>query len=99
LPIGFVTKGSKENVFIDFVDRSGAVTDLSGSGPTFDVMDSTDAFKVTAGGATAAGLRITVPLDTTVGGTWAEGDYRLFVKFSVGAEVVRKGPFFFTIVE
>lgn len=97
--IGFITKGSKENIFVDFVDRSNTVTDLSGSGPTFDVIDSSEVFKVTAASATGAGLRITVPLDTTVGGVWAEGEYRLFVKFSVGAEVVRKGPFFFTITE
>ena len=80
-------------------DRSGTITDLASSGPTFDVIDSADVFKVTAGSASASGLIITVNLDTTAGGTWAEGEYRLFVKFSVGAEVVRKGPFFFTIIE
>lgn len=99
MPIGFIAKGSKENIRVTMTDRSGTVTDLSGSGPTFDVIDSADVFKVTAGSATASGLIITVNLDTTVGGVWAEGEYRLFVKFSVGAEVVRKGPFFFTIIE
>lgn len=99
MPIGALAKGTKETVHIDFQDRSGLVTDLSGSGPTFDVLDSTDTFKVTAGSATAAALRISVPLDSTVGGTWAEGEYRLFVKFTVGADVIRKGPFYFTIVE
>lgn len=99
MPIGFVAKGSKENVHVDLTDRSELITDLSGSGPTFDVIDSADAFKVTASGATASGLRITVLLDTTVGGTWAEGEYRLFVKFSVGSEVIRKGPYYFQIIE
>jgi len=99
MPIGFVAKGSKENIRVTMTDRSGTVTDLAGSGPTFDVIDSGDVFKVTAASATASGLVITVLLDTTVGGVWAEGEYRLFVKFSVGAEVVRKGPYFFTIVE
>lgn len=97
--IGYVSKGSKENVHVDFVDRSGAVTSLSGSGPTFDVIDSADVFKVTAGSATATGMRITVLLDTTFGSTWAEGDYRLFVKFTVGSQVIRKGPYYFTIIE
>lgn len=97
--IGFLAKGTKEAIFIDIVDRAAAVTDLSGSGPTFDVMDSADVFKVTAGSATASGLRITVLLDTTVGGVWAEGEYRLFVKFTVATQVIRKGPFFFTILE
>lgn len=97
--IGFVAKGSKENVHVDLTDRTGVVTDLTSSGPTFDVIDSADVFKVTAGSASAAGLRITVLLDTTVGGTWAEGEYRLFVKFTVGSEIIRKGPFYFTIIE
>jgi hypothetical protein len=99
MPIGYVAKGTKENVRVTFVDRSGVVSDLSGSGPTFDVIDSADVFKVTAASASAAGLVITLLLDTTVGGVWAEGDYRLFVKFTVGSQVVRKGPYFFQITE
>lgn len=99
MPLGFVSKGSKEHFHYDAVDRTGVVTDLSSSGPTFDVIDSTDVFKVTAGSATASGMRITALVDTTVGGTWAEGEYRWFVKFTVGSEVIRKGPFYFTIIE
>jgi hypothetical protein len=99
MAIGFVAKGSKENVHVDLVDRTGVVTDLSGSGPTFDVIDSAEVYKVTASGATASGMRITVLLDTTVGGVWTEGEYRLFVKFTVGAQVIRKGPYYFTIIE
>lgn len=99
MPIGYVAKGSKENVRITYVDDTGLVSDLSGSGPTFDVIDFNDVFKVTAGSATGSGLVITVLLDTTVGGVWAEGEYRLFVKFTVGSEVVRKGPYYFTIIE
>lgn len=99
MPIGFVAKGTKENVRVTYVDRSGLVSDLSGSGPTFDVIDESDTFKVTAGSASGSGLIITVLLDTTVGGVWAEGEYRLFVKFTVGSQVIRKGPYFFTITE
>ena len=99
MAIGYVSKGSKENVHVDFVDRSDTVTSLSGSGPTYDVIDESEVFKVTAGSATASGMRITVLLDTTIGGTWAEGEYRLFVKFTVGSQVIRKGPFYFQIIE
>jgi hypothetical protein len=99
MPIGFIAKGSKENIRVTMTDRSSTVTDLSGSGPTFDVLDAADVLKVTAGSASASGLVITVLLDTTVGGVWAEGEFRLFVKFTVGSEVVRKGPFYFTIIE
>lgn len=97
--IGQLAKGTKEHLKADVTDDNSAVTDLSTSGPTFDVVDFADVFKVTAASATAAGMIITVPLDTTVGGTWAEGEYRLFVKFTVGTQVIRKGPFYFQIVE
>jgi len=99
MPIGNIAKGSKENIRVSMTDRSGTVTDLSGSSPTFDVIDFADVFKVTAGAATASGLVINVPLDSNAGGVWANGEYRLFVKFSVGSEVVRKGPFYFNITE
>jgi hypothetical protein len=99
MPIGNLAKGTKENIRVTMTDRSGTVTDLSGSSPTFDVLDEADVTKVTAGSAAASGLVITVPLDTTVGGVWDNGEYRLFVKYTVGSEVVRKGPFYFTITE
>jgi len=99
MAIGFVAKGSKENVNVEFFDRSELVTDLSTSGPTFDVIDSAEAFKVTAGSASATGMIIKLLLDTTVGGVWDEGEYRLFVKFTVGAQVIRKGPYYFQIIE
>lgn len=97
MPIGFLAQGTKENIHVDFEDRSGLVTDLSGSGPTFDVIDFDNVYKVTASSATAAGLRIKVLLDTTVGGLWDEGEYRLFVRFTVGSQVVVKGPYYFTV--
>lgn len=97
--IGFVTKGSKENVHIDFVDRSGTITSLATSTPTFTVLNDADVAMVTDVAASASGMRITVLLDTTVGGTWPEGEYRLLVKFTVGSQVIRKGPYYFTIIE
>jgi len=95
--IGFITQGTKENIRCTLTDRSNTVTNLNSSSPTFDVLDFNDVAKVTAGSATASGMVITVLLDTTAGGLWAVGEYRLFVKFTVGSEVVRKGPFYFTI--
>lgn len=97
--IGFLAKGTKENIHVDFVDRSGTVTSLAGSGPTFDVIDFNDVFKATAVSATAAGMRITCLVDTTLGGVWVVGDYRLLVKFTVGSQVIRKGPYPFVITE
>ncbi len=84
MPIGFVAVGTKETVHVDFQDSTGLITSLGGSGPTFTVLDSAGAAKVTNASATASGMRISCLLDTTVGGVWAEGEYRLFVKFTVG---------------
>jgi hypothetical protein len=97
MPIGILAQGTKENIRCRVDDASELVSDLSTSGPTFTVRDSADVAKVTDASATASGMIITVPLDTTVGGTWAEGEYRLFVKYTVGSEVIRKGPHYFTI--
>ncbi len=97
MPIGFIAPGTKETIHVDMEDSSGVVTSLTGSGPTFTVLDSEDDAKVTDVSATAAGMRISCLLDTTVGGVWDEGEYRLFVKFTVGSEVIIKGPHYFII--
>lgn len=97
MPIGQLVPGTKENIRVTVRDNAGTVTDLTGSGPTFTVKDSASVDKVTNVSASASGLVITVPLDTTVGGVWAEDEYRLFVKYTVGAEVITKGPFYFVL--
>jgi uncharacterized membrane protein YdfJ with MMPL/SSD domain len=105
MPIGIVSQGTKENFQVIITDREESVTTLATAGPKFDVMDSTDAFKYgdgTYAGASAASavlMVISCLVDTAFGGIWTEGEYRLFVWFTVGSEVVRKGPFFFDVVE
>ena len=97
MPIGNIAKGSKETIRVRVTDASEVVSDLSGSGPTFTVKDDADVNKVTDAAATASGMIISCLLDTTVGGVWDEGEYRLFVKYTVGSEVIVKGPHYFTI--
>lgn len=97
MPIGQLVPGTKETIRVTVRDNAGTVSDLSGSGPTFTVKDSAGADKVTDVSASASGLVISVPLDTTVGGVWDEDEYRLYVKYTVSAEVVRKGPFYFVL--
>jgi len=105
MPIGVVSQGSKENFQVIITDREGSITTLATAGPKFDVMDEADAFKygdgtyAGASSATAVLMVINCLVDTLLGGAWAEGEYRLFVWFTVGSEVVRKGPFFFDVVE
>jgi len=99
MAIGVLVPGTKENIHVDYEDRSGLVTSLAGSGPSFTVKDEANVNKVTdvTSGVSASGMRITLLLDTTVGGVWAEGDYRLFVKFTVGSQVIIKGPYYFQL--
>ena len=97
MPIGSVAVGTKETVRVQVFDDSGVVTDLASSTPSFTVKDSTGADKVTDVAATASGMFISCLLDTTAGGLWAEGEYRLFVKYVVGAETVIKGPHYFMV--
>jgi hypothetical protein len=105
MPIGVVAQGTKENFQVLITDREGIVTTLASSGPKFDVMDVNDAFKygdgtyAGAASATAALMVISCIVDTNVGGVWAEGEYRLFAWFTVSSEIIRKGPFFFDVIE
>lgn len=105
MPIGVVTQGTKETMQVIITDREGIITSLAASVPKFDVMDSGDAFKYGDGtyagaqSATASTMTISCLVDTAFGGVWAEGEYRLFVWFVVSAETIRKGPFFFDVLE
>ena len=90
-----LAKGTKENVPVDVVDGSGATTDLSGATPKYDVMTDADVFLYNAATATAASMTITCMIDTSAtgpSGPWPAGHYRLFVRFTVGSEIVRLGP-------
>jgi len=105
MPLGVVAQGSKETFQVIITDREGTITTLASAVPKFDVMDFAEAFKygdgtyANAQSATAALMVINALVDTNQGGVWAEGEYRLFVWFVVGSETVRKGPFFFDVVE
>lgn len=105
MPIGVVAQGTKETFQVIITDREGTITTLVGTNPKFDVMDSADAFKygdgtyANAQAATAVAMVISCIVDTNNGGTWAEGEFRLFVWFVVGSETIRKGPFYFDVVE
>lgn len=107
MPIGTVTQGTKENFQVIITDREGSITTLASSTPKFDVIDFNGNYKygvspgtyANAQAATATLMVINCLVDTTFGGEWAVGEYRLFVWFTVGSEVVRKGPFYFDVVE
>lgn len=93
-----LTKGTKEYVPVDVVDGSGSVTDLSGATPRYDVLDSANTVIYNAATPTASAMQLRCLLDTTATGptgqAWANGVYRLFVKFTAGSEIVRLGPLY-----
>jgi hypothetical protein len=105
MPIGVVAQGTKENFQVIITDNEEAITTLAGASPKFDVIDFNEAYKygdgtyANAQAATAALMVISCLVDTTSGGIWDEGEYRLFVWFTVSSEVVRKGPFYFDVLE
>ena len=96
-----LTKGTKEEVLVDVVDRSNGITDLSGSTPQYDIENTagSEVHSNIAGSATGMQLKFTVDLTSGgPGGLLVEGDYQFFYNFTVGAQVIRKGPFDFQIV-
>lgn len=97
MPIGQMVPGTKETVRVTITDNSGVVTNLASSTPLFTIKDSTGTNKVTDVAASASGMVISCLIDTTVGGIWAEDEYRLFVKYTVGGEVIIKGPHYFLL--
>lgn len=104
MPIGSIPKGSKEHVRVELADASGAVTDLSGASPKFDVQEPDGSYAqgdgtyANAVAASASGLIITCLVDTTDADYVVGSEYKLYVWFSVGSEIPRKGPYPFLVV-
>jgi hypothetical protein len=90
--------GTEQYLTVAVIDETATVTDLEAeaTSPNFDVLDDADTYKYTAAAATFAGMSIRCLVDTA---TWALGRYRLFVRFTVGAETPRLGPFEFYLVD
>lgn len=94
--------GTNQILTVAIVDESDTYDTLEGGVATdvqFDVLDDADVAKYTDQPATAAGMSIRCQVDTTSGGTWDEGRYRLFVEFTVGTEDIRLGPYEFYLIE
>ena len=81
-----IVNGSKENIVVDLVDATGAVTDLSGASPVFYVEKNDGTVMVNGVAATAVGMRVVCLFNTTTGGPWTDGLYKLYVGLTIGAE-------------
>jgi hypothetical protein len=87
-----LTRGTKEKVEVMVQDTTNVVTDLSGTSPHFDVIDDSNAVIVNNAVATAIGMVVECLCDTT-GWSSSLQHANLYVKFTVGSEVPRLGPF------
>jgi hypothetical protein len=97
-----LTVGTKEIVPVDIVDRTSAVTDLSGASPKFWFQKDDNSYVYNNASTTAVAMRINPLVDTSSGGPGGllpAGHYRLFVGFTVGSEVVKLGPIDVQLVE
>lgn len=87
--------GTKEQLDIHVADDLGTLTSLTGTNPTFDVLDETDAYKYQAEGASSVGMTAYCLIDTA---GWTEGRYRLILNFTNLPEAPKLGPFHFLVV-
>jgi hypothetical protein len=95
-------QGTKEYLIVDVEDELGAIADLSSHNPEFRVInpDPTDTDKVTW---TNVGLVVTLMkvrclVDTSSGGGWPPGTYRLQLRFTATPELPWLGPYEFDVV-
>lgn len=95
-----VALGTKENIPIDIIDLTGAITTLVGSLPKFDVYNAANTLLINQQAATVSGtMRLLCLCDFGNEGTFPAGDYRLFAEFTFGSEQPRFGPFDIKIVQ
>lgn len=95
-----LTAGTKEYLIVDLADSTGVINDLTTATARYDIKDQGGALKVTAGTVAFDGthaLKFYCLADTTTGGGWAAGAYRLYVYFTVGSEIPRIGPLTFSV--
>jgi len=89
--------GSKQYLRVTVTDKTGVLTTLTGTSPTFTVKDSADVAKYTDQAATVSGMIALCLIDTESGGVWTPGEFRLWLEFTIGSETPRLGPFPFTL--
>ena len=92
-----IVSGSKEYVLVTVGDRLEDVITLVGLVPTFSVYDKDDTLKQTNVSADIDVLVAKCLVDTTLGGNWASGIYRLFLKLNATPELPVLGPVEFRV--
>jgi hypothetical protein len=92
-----IVSGSIEYLSVKWTDRRSQVSNLATLAPTFDVLDKDDVAKQTAVTCIVDGMVANCLIDTTSGGNWVSGIYRLYVRFTASPEIPLHGPFPFRV--
>lgn len=100
-----LVQGTIEPIDATVFDLGAVLTTLTGLSPVFDVvpvdpgtdLDTTPP-KYTNQSATNSGMMIICLIDTTNGGLWARGKYRLYVSFTYMSQVPKLGPIDFYVI-
>jgi len=105
-------QGSTEYLRVDVTDRTGALTSILGTNPTYDVKapngdllyDNEAAVasdEEDDNGNTIFVVKCMIDTDTTgpTSSLWPGGEYRLYIDFTTTPEMPRLGPYPFTVDE
>lgn len=90
-------QGTKEYLIVDVEDELGNIATLSGHNPRYTVKDEAGAAKYTDAVGSSTVMSAYCMVDTTSGGLWAAGLYRLYLRFDATPEVPYLGPFTFEV--
>lgn len=92
-----LVSGTKEYLSVKWNDRRSLVSDLTSLSPTFSVLDKDDVYKQTNVACSVTAMTVYCLVDTTVGGNWVSGIYRLYVTVAASPEAIVHGPFPFKV--
>lgn len=92
-----LTQGTIEYLIVEVTDELHTLADLTGTAPKFTVLDTNGVIKVNEANGTPVGMKVYCLVDTTAGGLWTGGNYRLYLRLTTAPEVPRLGPFAFTV--
>lgn len=89
--------GTKEIVSLDITDRLGGITSLATYNVEYKIVTEDEAtIKVNwTTVLNTSGMRADILVDTTTGGGWAEGTYKLYIRINIIPEIPVLGPFEF----
>jgi hypothetical protein len=94
-------QNTKEYLVVDVEDELGAIGDLTTHSPEFRIInpDPVDTDKVAWAAVSSVTLmKCRCLVDTSTGGGWAPGTYRLQLRFTASPELPWLGPFEFDVV-